>query len=396
MNTNKRIYLLIILIAVILTFLCGCNKKQSNNNDTAVTYEGSAYGENGMIIYEDGLLAYYDYKTGERSVVCSRPECSHQKYDSQTNPNPSCAAVPPKNTTFEAGVIVNNYLYMFVLPSEINKMDIYKSDLDGENRIKAGQVNCGGIIDKAIVYKNLFVFTGKELVKKDNEDELSVSTIQIKYFTGIIDINTLELVQIEIYEKHQISQSYYVYNNVLHYYYMDENVYEIRRVSLSDFTVLEALSLPLKNEQEKAYCVMDKGYLYYIKSNPMQSSLDIRRTDLMTLEDEIFVSGIEIQDGTLIGISGKYFFIYSNESKIPEETEWKFVIYDSDEKTINECDMHYSGVQTGLVTHLINLNEKFILLYKFDEGSKHASYRYMKIESLINKSYDFVDINVIY
>jgi hypothetical protein len=152
----------------------------------------------------------------------------------------------------------------------------------------------------------------------------------------------------------------------------------------------------MKNEQEKAYCIMDKGYMYYVKDDPMQSSADIRRIDLMTLEDEVFISGIEIKDGILIGISDKYFFIDCNVSDIPEEAEWKFIIYDSDEKTINECDMLYSGVQTALATHLINLNDEYILLYKFDEGSEHASYRYMRIESLIDKSYDFIDINVIY
>jgi len=396
MNTKKRIYLLIILIAVILTFLCGCNKKESSNNNTIVTYDGRTYSENGVIIYEEGLLAYYNYKTGERSVICSRPECTHQKYNSQTNPDPSCAAVPPKQTIFEAAVIINDYLYMFVLPSEINKMDIYRSDLDGENRIKVGQVNCGGIADKAIVYENFFIFTGKELTKNDNEDEFSVVTFRSKYFTGILDINTLELVHIETYEKHRISQSYYVYNNILHYYYMDDNVYEIRRVNLSDITVLEPLSLPMKNEQEKAYCIMDKGYMYYVKDDLMRSSADIRRIDLMTLEDEVFISGIEIKDGTLIGISDKYFFIDCNVSDIPEEAEWKFIIYDSDEKTINECDMLYSGVQTALATHLISLDKEYILLYKYIEGNRHASYRYMKIESLINKLYDFVDTDVIY
>ena len=396
MNTKKRIYLLIILIAVILTFLCGCNKKESSNNNTIVTYDGRTYSENGVIIYEEGLLAYYNYKTGERSVICSRPECTHQKYNSQTNPDPSCAAVPPKQTIFEAAVIINDYLYMFVLPSEINKMDIYRSDLDGENRIKVGQVNCGGIADKAIVYENFFIFTGKELTKNDNEDEFSVVTFRSKYFTGILDINTLELVHIETYEKHRISQSYYVYNNILHYYYMDDNVYEIRRVNLSDITVLEPLSLPMKNEQEKAYCIMDKGYMYYVKDDLMRSSADIRRIDLMTLEDEVFISGIEIKDGTLIGISDKYFFICDNESDMPDEEKWKFIIYDSDEKTINEYDMSYSGVQTRLATHLINLNGEYILLYKYIEGNRHASYRYMKIESLINKLYDFVDTDVIY
>ena len=64
MNTKKKIYLLIILIAVILNFLYGCNKKESSNNNTVVTYEGNSYSRNGMIIYEEGLLAYYDYKTG--------------------------------------------------------------------------------------------------------------------------------------------------------------------------------------------------------------------------------------------------------------------------------------------------------------------------------------------
>jgi hypothetical protein len=396
MNRKKRIYLLIILITFTLSFLCGCNKEASSNSNTVVTCDGCTYSKNGVIIYEDGLLAYYDYRTGERSVICSRPECTHQKYNSQTNPDPSCAAVPPKQTIFEAAIIINDYLYMFVLPSEINKMDIYRSDLDGENRIKVGQVNCGGINGAAIVYENFFIFTGRELTKKDNEDELSVSVFLPEYFTGILDINTLELVHIETYEKHRISQSYYVYNNILYYYYMDEDVYEIRRVNLSDFTVIEPLSLPMKNEQDKAYCVMDKGHMYYVKDNPTLLSSDIRRIDLTTLEDEVFISGIEIQDGYLIGISDKYFFIHCNVSNVPEVAEWKFIIYDSDKKQLNECDMLYSGTQTAFATHLINLDDEYILLYKFDEGSEHASYRYMKIESLINKSYDFVDTDVIY
>jgi hypothetical protein len=141
---------------------------------------------------------------------------------------------------------------------------------------------------------------------------------------------------------------------------------------------------------------MDKGHMYYVKDNPTLLSSDIRRIDLTTLEDEVFISSIEIQDGTLIGISDKYFFIYSNLSNISEDAESKIIIYDSDEKTMNEYDMSYDGVQTRLATHLINLNGEYILLYKYIEGNMHASYRYIKIESLINKSYDFVDTDVIY
>ena len=386
---------MIMLIIVIAITLSGCRKTGNSNNDTIITNGWNSYSENGMIIYEDGLLAYYDYKTGERSVMCSRPDCTHQKYNSETNPDPSCAAVPPVQTIFQTSVIINGHLYMFVLPSGINIMDVYRSDLDGENRIKIGQINCGGIADKAIVYNDFFVFTGEIFVEKENSDVLSGSAFQTRYFVGIIDINTLKFVYQDEFEKKRTLQYYYAYDNILYYYFMDEDIYEIRRVNLSDFTALEPISLPVKNNQEKVFCVMDKGFMYYVTDNQSQTSADIRRIDLITMKDEVFASSIDIWKGTLLGINDNYFFIHCYE-KIDEGEIWKYIIYDSDTRTVNECDMFYSGVQTGLVVHLININKEYILLYKVNEESQHMSYRYMKIESLINKSYDFVDIDIIY
>ncbi len=395
MTTKKRIHLMIMLIVISLVSLCGCRRSANSNNNTNITYGFNSYGENGMIIYEDGLLAYYDYKTGERSVVCSRPDCTHQKYNSETNPDPSCAAVPPVQTIFQTAVIINDQLYMFVLPSGINIMDVYRSDLDGENRVKIGQINCGGIVDKAIVYNDFLVFTGENFVKKDNNDMLSGSAFQTRYFTGILNINTLELIYRDEFEKNRTLQHYYVYNNTLHYYYMDDNVYEIRRVDLSDFSVLEPLSLPMKNNQEKVFCVIDKGFMYYVTDNPTQTTADIRRIDLMSMKEEVFASDIYIWKGTLLGINDNYFFIHCYENTDEGEV-WKYKVYDSDTKTINECDMFYSEVRTGLAVQLINISKDYILLYKVNEDSQHMSYRYMKIESLINKSYDFVDIDIIY
>ncbi len=119
-----------ISVFVMLTvLLVSCEK-----NDKAQTTDGNGYSkskfdmactEEGIFLFEDGLIYYMPAESGEKTVFCFDPVCVH-KPASSSDRDPKCMAAGYYNKT---GIVYNEgYIYLFVRQTfdhKIYRMDIH-------------------------------------------------------------------------------------------------------------------------------------------------------------------------------------------------------------------------------------------------------------------------------
>ncbi len=94
-----------------------------------------------MVLYLDGssLLHMIDTATGKDMVYCDRPNCTHELFSAESNPNPSCPAVF-YGIYQSAPVLHNRHLYYIgnmTQEDEFKTQYLYVMDANGENRKKA-------------------------------------------------------------------------------------------------------------------------------------------------------------------------------------------------------------------------------------------------------------------
>lgn len=391
---NKpKITILFIVIFSILT-ISGCSNKTTISNDSLYGGVGASFGKNGLVYYSEGLLMYCDYSTGEATVLCSRPECAHEKYDYYTNPDPKCPAVSPEGFSITAAFMLENHLYMITKGDFVNKLTVYRSDVNGENRKIAGYLNTDKVLDGYHVYNNLLIFTGIEMFYKESEDNQFGVEFSNVFSTCIVDLDTMDVMYKDPIGKKDYNILYHIYKDMLVYIYHDyeKDIHEIRRVDLKTFLPMESILLPFYSDEQYAYVVFNKEYGYYLSRNT-DGEAEIVRLDLTDARKETVLKDIKI-DGiaSVTSVVGDFFFITTNYEDASPEDNWQNYIYDAKEGYLYEVDMAYSGTETRYMSFFTSTDDEHLILITF-KGSK-AGFRYMRIKDFIAKSSQYVDLKI--
>ncbi|MBO5163729.1 MAG: hypothetical protein J6B75_04710 [Ruminococcus sp.] len=191
----------IILIAVmILMFVTGCGAETSpsnSNNSNGVEAKCVALGSN---FYDDGCIfgkdpaVYIDYKTMEKTVLCAKPNCTHQTSE--------CVG----KIVGECPLMYNDYLYFF------RTNDGIKENGNGEREYYINSKLCRASMDSSeveeiagftgyypndyngyILYDNTIYFIGTDMnATPDGYGNIITSNVGGVFYLCSIDLDTKE------------------------------------------------------------------------------------------------------------------------------------------------------------------------------------------------------------
>lgn len=389
----SKLKLTILFIAInSILMISGCSNRTTVSNDNLYGGAGASFGANGLISYSDGILMYNDYSTGEATVLCSRPECTHEKYDYYANPDPKCPAVSPEGYSISAAFLSKKHLYMITSGDFINKLTVYRSDANGENRKIAGYLKTDKVLDGYHVYNNLLIFTGVEISYRESYDNQFGVEFSNVFSTYVVDLDTMDVMYKDPIGKKDYNVLYHTYKDMLVYIYHDyeKNIHEIRRVDLKTFLPMESILLPLYSEEQYAYVVFNKEYGYYLSSNT-DGEAEIVRLELKDARKETILKEIKINGiASVTSVVDDFFFITTDYEDTSSEDNWQNYIYDAKEGYLYEVDMAYSGTETRFMSFFTSADDEHLLLITF-ENSKRG-FRYMRIKDFIARSSQYVDM----
>ena len=95
---------------------------------------GACTDEGGVYVGEDALLHYYDKETASDVILCHKPDCKHEAYDSEVNPDPVCDAALNKDLSLTCIPFTNGeHVYLFG-DKDVRRGVIYRERADGSER----------------------------------------------------------------------------------------------------------------------------------------------------------------------------------------------------------------------------------------------------------------------
>lgn len=390
-NSALKIILAILILSMLLTG-CGRNKAD-NSKDTLLINARNAICKEGILVSDKGVMTYYDYETGQGTILCTRLQCNHDVYDKDTNPNPECPAVSPDKCPIKCAFITNGKLY-FATEGFVDKekgivtSKLYKADLNGENRAYLGEIDYNFPINTAFIHEN-YLFGIVTSIKVVSEADGNVET---QSFSRIIalDLNTLEITYLSEPNETSGNLQAYVYDGKLYCMFrklgteLDE-LSEIRVFSLKDFSLADTIQT--KGFSFVKYC---KDNMYYAFSSEGTDKINLCRRSLKTGKETIlhvFSDTKNVSCG-IFTVAGDYIFYMLSyyDGVNPSENRGTYVFNMKDESII-ETDFSYSGVYAPISS---SVDDEHILLDYAEKGK--VVYRYMKAIDFINKSMDFIDI----
>ena len=182
----KRI-LLTVLICLLLLNITACNTEKSEkiNNKSLTSYEFecnngiAAYyssGETGMCIFLNFFLYYVDYNTMEKTPICNKPDCLHDKEELGDH----------RNCNAYFGVASKNFAYIedkvYIVCEETSgsisgtvsgteSTVLYEVPIDGSNRKELLKLDDVCHIDSLIHKGYVYLLTNKYDASKGHESD---------------------------------------------------------------------------------------------------------------------------------------------------------------------------------------------------------------------------------
>lgn len=131
---RKRKYQILLIVSLCF-FLISCSNKpeKTATHSIAMPLEQLGISEHGILTVLDDVLWFHDFESGNKIVLCNQPNCTHQPYSWDKNPNPTCHAVLPNRDSFDAVGMYNDHVYIFSADA-LNHTIVYKENLDGSGR----------------------------------------------------------------------------------------------------------------------------------------------------------------------------------------------------------------------------------------------------------------------
>ncbi len=161
---KRKIFAKILALLFAVVTITGCGSSAQNDNPPRVITGGIAggfgYSDEGFIFAnEDRLLRYYDLKSGEKTVLCARPDCKHERVRDGER---ECYA--DYQGYAETAFMYGGKLYVIARQSTGSAADIfnktlYVSDPGGTNRQTLAELENVGFIYGCTANDNFLAIT---------------------------------------------------------------------------------------------------------------------------------------------------------------------------------------------------------------------------------------------
>lgn len=157
---KRNPFVIILAIFCIIVANTGCGSSAPNDNSPRVLTGKFGYSDEGFIYAnEDCLLRYYDMESGEKTVLCARPDCKHERVRDGER---ECYA--DYQGYAEMAFMYGGKLYVIAQQSTGNSADIfnktlYVSDPGGTNRKTLTELENVGNIYGCTANENLLAIT---------------------------------------------------------------------------------------------------------------------------------------------------------------------------------------------------------------------------------------------
>lgn len=135
---KQKIWSIIFTLLLALSLLTGCASRQGTNTGKKEGYMygvmGGCTAAGGVYVGGDALLHYYDKETASDVILCHKPDCRHEAYDSARNPDPVCDAALNKDLSMKCIPFMDGeYIYLFG-DKDVGRGVIYRERADGSER----------------------------------------------------------------------------------------------------------------------------------------------------------------------------------------------------------------------------------------------------------------------
>src|SRR5690606_26223878 len=122
---------------VLASFVSAC----ANDRNEDISYSVSipmnvspiGLSEHGMLSVIDEVLWFQDFESGNKVVLCNKPDCDHEPASHMNNPDPYCNAVLPLENKFRAVAIYDGFVYIFA-EEKFNQSILFREKPDGSGR----------------------------------------------------------------------------------------------------------------------------------------------------------------------------------------------------------------------------------------------------------------------
>lgn len=309
---RKRKYQVLLIVSLCF-FLISCSNKPEKiaTHSIAMPLEQLGISEHGILTVLDHVLWFHDFESGNKIVLCNQPNCTHQPYSWDKNPNPTCHAVLPNRDSFDAVGMYNDHVYIFS-GDALNHTIVYKENLDGSGRESIAEFDWEVYkFDRMVFKNNQALFIASQYMLDDEgqpSQEQNLVVMSLDLDTG----KTTELSEMR-HDHYGQMLNLKVYDDRLYYsyiYYDDEmdwgdddaiekaddyihySLYEVDLSSQQEKMVTE-----LGNAEEGIFTDMDEDNLYFLSSDQTK----VTSVSLKDLTSETLFEGVDISLAPKVG-----------------------------------------------------------------------------------------------
>ena len=222
---NTRFIIVLLSILILFSFtLVSCSPKLDSSSSIYKYASEQGFSQEGYLYEKGDVLWFYDFESGQRVVLCNKPDCQHRPYSWDKNPDPECNAVLPVAGPFSGFAMHDGFVYMFYHYG-LNETVVYRQNPEGDGQKLFAEFGWEIDFTSDIVFKDqMAYFVGKQLYL---DEEGFVDPLKLKSTILGLDLQTgkvSELTEVKDDYLHWIIQMqviddavYYNYN-----YYDDE------------------------------------------------------------------------------------------------------------------------------------------------------------------------------
>lgn len=278
------------IVAVVFAsaLIGGCGGTKNSGEEVAISnFDQSFMTQEGYyFIDEEGMLHFFDKKSGKTVIVCDRADCDHQpgEYAGASECNAELYA--------EEMAVYGDKIYYISMSDTINELEVRCRDKDGNNDGKIASVEGQYTRDSAWFYENTVMFTAEVIYPESFDAETKQSSKDSVMRLYAVDLSTGKAQIVKESSLTEHDQALYVHkaeDGKFYFYDWEEGnfyTYSIETGSL---------------EQREVKCAMEFGSIiimgdYCYGAVPNRDGYDFVRENIETGEDEVYYTGASYQD----------------------------------------------------------------------------------------------------